>query len=115
MHQGRSDKLPACHAAFFRTSNHRIDGGQAGSLRLRDEAAHRICKKINGESIMVYRTDNGYESQAVGASQVAEGHELSLVDDLAAYLRRYARERPETIACICFGFGFILGWKLKPW
>jgi hypothetical protein len=32
-----------------------------------------------------------------------------------SYLREYARERPEVVAMWCFGIGFVLGWKLKPW
>lgn len=35
--------------------------------------------------------------------------------DLMHYLREYARERPEVAALWCFGIGFVLGWKLKPW
>jgi hypothetical protein len=35
--------------------------------------------------------------------------------DLIEYLREYAREKPEVAALWCFGIGFILGWKLKPW
>jgi hypothetical protein len=31
------------------------------------------------------------------------------------YLRNYARERPDVAALWCFGIGFVLGWKLKPW
>jgi hypothetical protein len=30
-------------------------------------------------------------------------------------LREYGRERPEVIALWCFGIGFVMGWKLKPW
>jgi hypothetical protein len=29
--------------------------------------------------------------------------------------REYGRERPEIVALWCFGIGFVLGWKLKPW
>ena len=36
-------------------------------------------------------------------------------EDLAAYLKAYARERPDVAALWCFGIGFVLGWKLKPW
>ena len=36
-------------------------------------------------------------------------------DDLLEYARTYAREPPETFALACFGVGFILGWRLKPW
>jgi hypothetical protein len=42
-------------------------------------------------------------------------HELRPLDDLIEYFREYARERPEVVALTCFGIGFILGWKLKPW
>jgi hypothetical protein len=35
--------------------------------------------------------------------------------DLVEYLKEYAREKPEVAALWCFGIGFILGWKLKPW
>lgn len=35
--------------------------------------------------------------------------------DLVDYLREYARQKPEVAALWCFGIGFILGWKLKPW
>ena len=29
--------------------------------------------------------------------------------------KEYARERPDVVALWCFGIGFVLGWKLKPW
>jgi hypothetical protein len=60
---------------------------------------------------MEYRNDIAYESEPAGAT----GHELQPLEDLMNYLRQYARERPEVVAMTCFGIGFILGWKLKPW
>ncbi len=36
-------------------------------------------------------------------------------EDLLRYARDYARENPEMAALWCFGIGFVLGWKLKPW
>jgi hypothetical protein len=36
-------------------------------------------------------------------------------EEFVAYLRRYAREKPESAAMICLGIGFILGWKWKFW
>jgi len=36
-------------------------------------------------------------------------------EDLVAYAKQYAREKPEVIALWCLGIGFVLGWKLKPW
>jgi hypothetical protein len=35
--------------------------------------------------------------------------------DLVQYLKDYARSKPESAALWCFGIGFVLGWKLKPW
>jgi hypothetical protein len=43
------------------------------------------------------------------------GSQMQPFDDLLEYARVYARERPETFALACFGVGFILGWRLKPW
>ncbi len=37
------------------------------------------------------------------------------IDDLVKYCKEYAQERPEVCALWCFGVGFVLGWKLKPW
>lgn len=35
--------------------------------------------------------------------------------DLIDYVREYARQKPEVAAMWCFGIGFVVGWKLKPW
>ena len=35
--------------------------------------------------------------------------------DLSRYCREYARENPEIVALWCFGLGFVVGWRLKPW
>jgi len=59
---------------------------------------------------MEYANDIAYESEP---SQ--RDSELKPFDDLYEYLRAYTRERPEVVALTCFGIGFILGWKLKPW
>lgn len=48
----------------------------------------------------------------------ARGPEFNRMDpksDVVEYLKAYARERPDVAALWCFGIGFILGWKLKPW
>lgn len=41
--------------------------------------------------------------------------ELHPVDDFVNYVREYSRERPVAVALWCFGIGFALGWRLKPW
>ncbi len=43
------------------------------------------------------------------------GPELQLLSDMTCYLQNYARQRPEVAAMWCFGIGFVLGWRLKPW
>jgi hypothetical protein len=60
---------------------------------------------------MDYANDIAYKSEPTRADY----SELKPLDDLLEYLREYARERPEVMALTCFGIGFILGWKLKPW
>ena len=60
------------------------------------------------------------EDQTYTATQNAEdtqrsGERLRPSSDLVEYFRQYARERPEVVALWCFGIGFVLGWKLKPW
>jgi hypothetical protein len=64
---------------------------------------------------MDYRTDVGYEGPHQAAMLERGQSELNLIEDLSAYLKQYARERPETVACVCFALGFLLGWRLKPW
>jgi hypothetical protein len=61
---------------------------------------------------MEYRNDIAYEAEPTSLSTADH---LRPVDDLIEYLREYAREKPEVVAMTCFGIGFILGWKLKPW
>lgn len=49
------------------------------------------------------------------AGSVSRGGELAPSQDFVQYLQEYARERPDVAALWCFGIGFVLGWKLKPW
>jgi len=37
------------------------------------------------------------------------------VEDLLSQFRAFAREKPDVAMLWCFGIGFVLGWKLKPW
>ncbi len=43
------------------------------------------------------------------------GEKLQPTDDVVNYVKTYARQNPGTAALWCFGVGFIVGWKLKPW
>jgi hypothetical protein len=46
---------------------------------------------------------------------ISADDQLQPFEDFVEYLREYAREQPEMAALVCFGVGFFLGWKLKPW
>lgn len=54
-------------------------------------------------------------SQPSGSQSGSESREMKLLGDVSRYVQDYARERPDVFAMWCFGAGFILGWKLKPW
>jgi hypothetical protein len=43
------------------------------------------------------------------------GKRLRPSRDLLEYCRQYARQRPEVVALLCVGLGFVVGWKLKLW
>jgi len=48
-------------------------------------------------------------------SLTKRGDSVDMGRDLVEYMKEYAREKPEVAALWCFGIGFIIGWKLKPW
>lgn len=60
---------------------------------------------------MSHSTDLGYNAEPITAGE----YPLRPTEDLMEYVREYARQKPEVVAFACFGIGFILGWKLKPW
>ena len=62
---------------------------------------------------MDYRNDVTYAAEPETRQQA--DYALRPMDDFIQYLREYTRERPEIVALTCFGIGFVLGWKLKPW
>jgi hypothetical protein len=57
------------------------------------------------------------ESQPRSEAAAANPRQTDIqpLDDALDYLREYARQKPEMAALWCFGVGFVLGWKLKPW
>lgn len=62
-----------------------------------------------------YSTDERSARDQGGDMTQHHDHDLEFANDAIDYLKAYARERPEVAAMWCFGVGFILGWKLKPW
>lgn len=38
-----------------------------------------------------------------------------LSEQVVDLLADYARRSPGAVALWCFGIGFVLGWRLKPW
>lgn len=67
-------------------------------------------------SIATGNTAAGNQMQSYGSSSsYGTSGQLQPKDDLIQYAMNYARQNPGTAALWCFGVGFILGWKLKPW
>jgi hypothetical protein len=60
-------------------------------------------------------TQSSAKLKTARASNGNRSAELQPQHDIVQYLREYARERPDVAALWCFGIGFVLGWKLKPW
>jgi len=58
------------------------------------------------------KSSHGRQRQTQAANLDSD---IKPLDDAIDYLRAYAREKPEMAALWCFGIGFVLGWKLKPW
>ncbi|MBX3436928.1 MAG: hypothetical protein KF861_05525 [Planctomycetaceae bacterium] len=50
-----------------------------------------------------------------GSGPVRGQDEIQPSQDLVEYLKEYARAKPDVAALWCFGIGFVIGWKLKPW
>jgi len=61
------------------------------------------------------RSERGQNQGDRQMSQRDEENVMQPFDDLYKYFQDYARERPDVVALWCFGIGFVLGWKLKPW
>jgi hypothetical protein len=38
-----------------------------------------------------------------------------LVNEISVAVEHYCRNRPRVVAGVLFAFGFIVGWKAKPW
>jgi len=55
------------------------------------------------------RSSTQQRKQSVGNQQ------MQPLEDIRDYAIAYARQKPEAAAMWCFGVGFLLGWKLKPW
>lgn len=53
--------------------------------------------------------------QQFSSGELSDRERLHPTDDFVTYLRDYARQKPDIAALWCFGIGFVLGWKLKPW
>jgi hypothetical protein len=58
------------------------------------------------------RMSSGKRMQPSGGMSESSEQPFSRVLHAA---QNYARENPESAALWCFGIGFVLGWKLKPW
>jgi len=51
------------------------------------------------------------EASGFSGSMNEQSNQQNLVD----HLTQFCKENPGTAAAWCFGIGFVLGWRLKPW
>lgn len=51
------------------------------------------------------------ESGGFPGSMTEQSSSQNLID----HLTQFCKENPGTAAAWCFGIGFVLGWRLKPW
>jgi hypothetical protein len=66
---------------------------------------------LTGVDEMAQAATSNERRSEMGASAQA----MKPAEDIVQYLTTYAKEKPDVAALWCFGIGFVLGWKLKPW
>lgn len=59
-------------------------------------------------------------SSSVASGSVTSSHHdaedlTELVAEISTAVERYCRNRPRVVAGVLFAFGFVVGWKAKPW
>lgn len=60
-------------------------------------------------------TQYNRETSENKTSAIQSRPQVQPVDDITEYVKAYAQQNPGTAALWCFGIGFVVGWKLKPW
>jgi hypothetical protein len=76
---------------------------------------HAACRYLHTKGTDMAMTEYKVSGETCQTSELASAREMCVAEDFMGYLRRYAREKPQSAALICLGIGFVLGWKLKPW
>ncbi len=61
------------------------------------------------------KSDRQASSSNGQAPAASSDEEFQPIPDLVSYAKQYARQKPDVAAMWCFGIGFALGWKIKPW
>jgi ElaB/YqjD/DUF883 family membrane-anchored ribosome-binding protein len=59
--------------------------------------------------------DTRRETGGYGYSSSSQGELSSQCQSFVDHLKQFCQENPGTAAAWCFGIGFVLGWRLKPW
>jgi len=61
-------------------------------------------------------SSTGRESSSFGGSaSLSRPSSSQQPQSLQDHLLQFCNENPTTVAAWCFGIGFVLGWRLKPW
>lgn len=65
-------------------------------------------------SIQGSRETSSLEATGIGGTSSSLGMQEE-PRSLMFHLQEFVKENPTSAAMWCFGIGFILGWRLKPW
>ena len=68
-------------------------------------------------SIQGSRETTSLEATGIGAPR-GTASSLGMQEEprsLMCHLKDFVKENPTSAAMWCFGIGFVLGWRLKPW
>lgn len=66
------------------------------------------------ENVTQSKSSTDVADVAADYSELQEDFQ-TFVDDVSSSVTTYCRKRPGVAACMLFGLGFYVGWKMKPW
>jgi len=71
--------------------------------------------RTRGSQIMGQATRSLQQKQGAEQGNKFMEDQERACQSLAEHLVGFAKENPGAAALWCFGIGFVIGWKLKPW
>jgi hypothetical protein len=76
-------------------------------------------KELQGNNMNTATNARSERQQPANSSVTSSQHDAEdlteLVAEISTAVERYCRNRPRGVAGVLFAFGFVVGWKAKPW